>query len=119
MSMYTEKELVRKRLKIIEYAQKHNSAKAYTYFGIPKSTFYDWLARYKQSGIDGLKEKYKLRLFADSKTVFALLFCAVEGHIGISEQGLPVIPMLSILGDPAGGCHLVVLFPNHKRVVVN
>ena len=58
----SEKEIARLqqwRLGIIRHAQEvtKNVAKTCRYYGISRSAFYEWLKRYKEEGIEGLKDK--------------------------------------------------------------
>jgi transposase-like protein len=58
----TERELTRKanwRLAIIRHAQEVTGNVAVTcrYYGVPRQSYYKWLRRYEELGVDGLRDR--------------------------------------------------------------
>ena len=53
--MTNEESEIRRKLRVIERAEEIGSAaKAYRYYGVPKSTFYRWRQLYREQGDNGL-----------------------------------------------------------------
>jgi len=58
----TERELTRKAnwpLAIIRHAQEVTGNVAFTcrYYGVPRQSYYKWLRRYEELGVDGLRDR--------------------------------------------------------------
>src|ERR1700693_2856960 len=69
----TERELVRaaaRRLAIIRHAQEVTGNVALTcrYYGISRHTYYIWLRRYEEGGIDGMRERSRRPLTSPNAT---------------------------------------------------
>ncbi len=59
MTERDQQRLVNHRLAVIRHAEEvtGNVAQACRYFGISRQTFYVWLRRYQDKGLEGLREK--------------------------------------------------------------
>ena len=57
MFKFTPDEQKRRRVCMIGYYKKYGGTKASKYFGIPRSTLYDWIKRYINNGEDGIVNK--------------------------------------------------------------
>ena len=59
MTEREQQRLVRHRLAIIRHAEEvtGNVAQTCRYFGISRQTFYRWLRRYEEKGLEGLRDK--------------------------------------------------------------
>lgn len=59
MTEHEQRRLVRHRLSVLQHAQEisHNVAQTCRYYGISRQTFYKWLRRYEEQGLEGLRDR--------------------------------------------------------------
>jgi transposase InsO family protein len=74
----TERELSRKanwRLAIIRHAQEVSGNVAFTcrYYGVPRQSYYKWLRRYEEQGVDGLRDRSSRPLVCPHATKAAVI----------------------------------------------
>ena len=76
-----------RRLRILKHAKTNgNIAMTCRYFGIGKSTFYEWRARFEKGGLDGLEKKKPIgkrwpNQLTD-ETVEKILYLRKTDHLG-------------------------------------
>ncbi|MDH3261835.1 MAG: helix-turn-helix domain-containing protein [Acidimicrobiia bacterium] len=63
MTEREQQRLVNHRLAVIRHAEEvtGNVAQTCRYFGITRQTFYVWLRRYQEKGLEGLRDKSRRR----------------------------------------------------------
>ena len=82
----TERELERRaqrRLAVLRHVEEvsGNVAATCRYYGISRQCYYGWLRRYQADGLDGLKDRSRLR------SVLALLHLALGRNIAVEPLG--------------------------------
>jgi transposase InsO family protein len=78
---------IRRKLRVIKRAKEIGSAaKAYRYFGVPRTTFFRWLKRYRELGEQGLTNKKPIAGTHPNRTpdeiVEKILYLRKKYHLG-------------------------------------
>ena len=85
--MTNEESEIRRKLRVIERAEEIGSAaKAYRYYGVPKSTFYRWRQLYREQGDNGLINRKPIPGTHPNRTfdeiVEKILYLRKKYHLG-------------------------------------
>jgi transposase len=108
MTEQEQQRLVKRRLAIIQHAQKVTGNVAHTcrYFGISRHTYYYWLRRYEEKGLEGLRDKSRRPHHSPNATsaevVGKIIYLRLNYHFGPGKISMYLKRYHEISVSPSG-----------------